>query len=82
MSDKITNAAAIKIAQVCAKCGDEFGTAGYRYIDGTRYCGPCARAVRDAIVRRHCDCASKRAKSVRVSGWLVCARSECGGRIS
>lgn len=24
-----------------------------------------------------CDCASKKARSVRVAGWLICDRSEC-----
>ena len=43
---KATSKLIIRVVQVCAKCSDELGVAGFRYINGTRYCGPCARAIR------------------------------------
>jgi hypothetical protein len=41
---------------------------------------------RDALHRlglgKACCCPKKSAASVRVGGWLICARKWCGGRIS
>jgi hypothetical protein len=45
----IAPVASFRVVEVCAACGDELGVAGFRFINGTRYCGPCARAKKNDI---------------------------------